>query len=235
MGKLVNTLRSSKYPLLQVALDFLRVKEAVKLVRELSELSIDIYEVGTPLIKSEGIDAVRILKLVIPPSSLLLADMKTADTGSLEVRMAYEGGADVSTVLATAANEVIKSALGEGRKLGVDIIVDTIGIKGDEVLSRVGKLVDMGVEIVNIHTAIDVQRALGERVVRSAELIRKLVREYPNLFISVSGGIRPQDVGTLLESGASIIVVGSYITKSPDPRKSTMETLEAMGRKVVTK
>ncbi|MHC5039293.1 MAG: orotidine 5'-phosphate decarboxylase / HUMPS family protein, partial [Planctomycetota bacterium] len=47
---------------LQVALDFVNLKRALKVARESVEGGADILEAGTPLIKSEGLDAVRALK-----------------------------------------------------------------------------------------------------------------------------------------------------------------------------
>ena len=52
----------------------------------------DWIETGTPLIKSEGMDSVRKLKKTFPDHTIL-ADMKTVDTGAMEVEMAAKAGA----------------------------------------------------------------------------------------------------------------------------------------------
>jgi 3-hexulose-6-phosphate synthase/6-phospho-3-hexuloisomerase len=49
-------------PILQVALDLLELKRAVEIAKEAVEGGADWLEVGTPLIKSEGMNAVRIMK-----------------------------------------------------------------------------------------------------------------------------------------------------------------------------
>ena len=46
---------------LQVALDFVDNSRALKCAREAVEGGADIVEVGTPLLKAEGLDAVRML------------------------------------------------------------------------------------------------------------------------------------------------------------------------------
>ncbi|RLI78690.1 bifunctional hexulose-6-phosphate synthase/ribonuclease regulator, partial [Archaeoglobales archaeon] len=46
-------------PILQVALDLVELKRAVEIAKLALEGGVDWIEVGTPLIKSEGMDAVR--------------------------------------------------------------------------------------------------------------------------------------------------------------------------------
>lgn len=50
-------------PLLQIALDCLKIGEALRISSEVEEY-VDILEVGTPLLKSEGLRTVEILKKV---------------------------------------------------------------------------------------------------------------------------------------------------------------------------
>ncbi|MCX7716177.1 MAG: orotidine 5'-phosphate decarboxylase, partial [Endomicrobia bacterium] len=49
-------------PLLQVALDFIDLHRAIKIVKEIVEGGADIIEIGTPLIKSEGVRAISEIK-----------------------------------------------------------------------------------------------------------------------------------------------------------------------------
>jgi len=66
--------------ILQVALDFVDLHRAVKVAEEAIEGGADWLEIGTPLIKSEGMNAVRHLRKLFPATTLL-ADMKTMDAG----------------------------------------------------------------------------------------------------------------------------------------------------------
>ena len=62
-------------PVLQVALDFENLSRAIQAATEAVAGGADWVEAGTPLIKSEGLDAVRALKKAFP-SHRVVADMK---------------------------------------------------------------------------------------------------------------------------------------------------------------
>ena len=53
-------------PTLQVALDFMHLKRALRAAREAVEGGADWVEAGTPLIKSEGVESVRALRKAFP-------------------------------------------------------------------------------------------------------------------------------------------------------------------------
>ena len=53
-------------PILQLALDFLNLKRALKVAEEATKGGVDWLEVGTPLIKSEGLEAIRQLRKKCP-------------------------------------------------------------------------------------------------------------------------------------------------------------------------
>jgi 3-hexulose-6-phosphate synthase/6-phospho-3-hexuloisomerase len=73
-----------KKAILQVALDLLELKRALQIAQESVDGGADWIEVGTPLIKSEGMQAVRLLRDQFPHITII-ADMKVADTGAIEV------------------------------------------------------------------------------------------------------------------------------------------------------
>ena len=212
MGKLLRAIERRR-PLIQVALDFIRLEDALQFIAKVRDLDVDIYEVGTPLVKSEGVRAVSLIKSLT--NSLVLADTKTADTGALEVEMAYRAGADAVTVLASADDETIKSALKRASELGIDVVVDTVGSK--DCASSISRSASLGAKIVNIHVGIDAQRR-GLTVLDILRSLSILLKGLKGIYISASGGIRPQDVLTLRELGVSVIVMGSAITKASNPR-----------------
>ncbi len=217
MGKLIKKLREVKRPLLQVALDFTSIEDAIKLAKKISDLPIDIFEVGTPLIKAEGMKAVSVLKAFVGSEALVLADMKTADVGGLEVKLAHDAGADITTVLASSDEEVIMSALKAGKESGTDVVIDTLGIRN--VAEKVRELTFLGVNTVNLHIGIDVQKSKGLTAGDVASKYSSLINEF-RLHFSISGGIKAKDVRKIKNLGFQIIVVGSAITRSPNPRKS---------------
>ncbi|MBS3817850.1 MAG: orotidine 5'-phosphate decarboxylase, partial [Candidatus Thermoplasmatota archaeon] len=50
------------FPKLQVALDLMNLKRALRIGREAAEGGVDWIEAGTPLIKSEGMEVIRKLR-----------------------------------------------------------------------------------------------------------------------------------------------------------------------------
>ena len=71
-------------PVLQVALDFVDLSRAMKCAEESVKGGVDWLEAGTPLIKSEGLNAVRKLRERFPDKTII-ADMKIMDAGRTEV------------------------------------------------------------------------------------------------------------------------------------------------------
>src|SRR3989304_5642011 len=88
-------------PVLQLALDFVDLDRALKVAHEAVEGGVDWVEAGTPLIKSEGVDAVRALRREFPDRTIV-ADMKIMDAGRMEVEAAAKAGANIVDVLGAA-------------------------------------------------------------------------------------------------------------------------------------
>src|SRR5690606_21681765 len=110
---------------LQVAIDLLTTSDAIALATKVAPY-IDIIELGTPLIKSEGLRAITAIKEAFP-DKLVLADLKTADAGELEADIAFKAGADYVTVLGTSDDSTIVGAVKAAKAHGKGIVVDTIG------------------------------------------------------------------------------------------------------------
>ncbi|MEM2021276.1 MAG: orotidine 5'-phosphate decarboxylase / HUMPS family protein [Zestosphaera sp.] len=227
MGRLLKAI-NVREALLQVALDFTDLADAFKVIKKLINLDIGIFEVGTPLIKSRGVEAVTAVRSLLKPASLVLADMKTADVGALEVTLAKRAGADITTVLLSSDDEVIKSSLEKGDELDVDIVIDTVGVRPRYLLERLEEVINLGARVINIHTGIDVQLIRGLTARDSADLVRRLKNEYSDLLLSVSGGIKPEEVSLFRSAGASIVVIGSAITKSSDPHAAALKALKLL-------
>jgi 3-hexulose-6-phosphate synthase/6-phospho-3-hexuloisomerase len=74
-----------------LALDFVDLHRALKVAELAVPAGVDWIEAGTPLIKSEGLDAVRELKKRFPGKTIV-ADMKIMDAGRIEVEAAAKAG-----------------------------------------------------------------------------------------------------------------------------------------------
>ncbi len=213
-------------PRLQVALDLLSVEDALRIAKEAWDNGAEILEAGTPLIKKEGTKAIRLLREKFP-EAIIVADMKTMDTGELEAKIAHEAGADIVTVLAVASDATIIEALNYGKKYGVLIMVDLISHPNIE--SRILELSKMDVDILGIHLGIDVQRKLGITAASEATVeIVKHVKKLSKKPIAVAGGLRPGKIAPLINAGANIVIVGSAITKSDNPGEVVKEIMREL-------
>jgi 3-hexulose-6-phosphate synthase / 6-phospho-3-hexuloisomerase len=209
-----------KKAVLQVALDILELKRALQIAQESLDGGADWIEAGTPLIKSEGMQAIRSIRDRFP-DTILVADMKVADTGALEVEMAAKAGANIVCVLADADNSVIAEAVRASRLYGIRIMADLINVK--DPVSRACELEAMGVDILCAHVGID-QQMTGKT---SLELLASLT-EQVHIPLAVAGGIDAASAGDAVRSGADIVIVGGWIVRSADVTGSTKKIRREM-------
>ena len=130
-------------PVLQVALDFVDLSRAMKCAEESSAGGVDWLEAGTPLIKSEGLNAIRKLREKFPAKTIV-ADMKIMDAGRTEVEIAAKSGANIVCVLGAASDATIKECVDAAHNYGAKIQVDLIAIK--DVKKRALEVEKLGVD-----------------------------------------------------------------------------------------
>ena len=199
-------------PVLQVALDFVNLTRALKCADEAVKGGADWIEAGTPLIKSEGLDAVRRLRQKFPRATIV-ADMKIMDAGRTEVEIAAKAGADVVCVLAAASDSTIKECVAAAHNYGAKIQADLISIK--DTMKRAVEIEKLGVDYLGVHCAIDEQMHAKDPF-RQLKEIAKAV----HIPIAVAGGINSETAPAAIKSGASIIIVGGAINKAADAKKA---------------
>jgi 3-hexulose-6-phosphate synthase len=207
-------------PLLQVALDVTDGKKALELAHAASKF-VDIIEVGTPLIKAEGLKIVTMLKELFP-QKLILADMKIADTGDLEARMAFTAGAQIVTVLGCVSLSTVQSAIAETRAQKGKIVVDLIGVA--DTISKAKEIMTLKPDYLGVHTAID-EQLKGRSPFEEAVSLAKF--GFP---LSVAGGITLETIDRLAPIPIKIIVVGGAITKAKNPKKIAQALKEKIDR-----
>ncbi|OYT42448.1 MAG: 3-hexulose-6-phosphate synthase [Candidatus Altiarchaeales archaeon ex4484_43] len=200
-------------PELQVALDFLNLDRAIKVAEESVAGGVDRIEVGTPLIKSEGLDAVREIKKRFPKHKIV-ADMKVMDTGRYEIESAVKAGADIVVLLGVADDSTIKDAVQAARNYGCELMVDLMNVEDME--KRAREVEAMGVDYICVHVGID-QQMRGMDPISELKKISRSVR----IPLAIAGGINSETAPIAVESGASIIIVGGAISKAENAKKAT--------------
>ncbi len=207
-------------PKLQVALDLLEHDRAVQIAKESVEGGADWLEAGTPLIKSEGMDVVRLLREKFPEQTIL-ADMKTMDTGAMEVEMAAKAGADVVSILAAADNSTVQDALRSAKEYGVLLMVDIINVP--DPVKKAKELQKIGVDYICVHVGID-QQMVG---VDTIDLLETIVKEVDTP-LAVGGGLDAENSASAVAAGAEVVIVGGSIIRSADVTGSTKLIREAI-------
>jgi 3-hexulose-6-phosphate synthase/6-phospho-3-hexuloisomerase len=167
-------------------------------------------------------DAVRRLRAEFPDREIV-ADMKVADTGTLEVEMAAKSGASIVCILAMADDEVVREAVRAKHLYGVRIMADLIN--SPDPVGRALRLEEMGVDIIAAHAGID-QQMVG---LTSVDLVKDLAGRI-SVPIAVAGGLGADSAAEAVRSGAAIIIVGGNIVKSGDVTGSTRRIRRAMDR-----
>ena len=203
-----------------MALDLLELDRSIQIAKEAIAGGADWIEAGTPLIKSEGMDAVREMKKALPGVKIV-ADMKTVDTGAMEVEMAAKAGADVVALLATSDNSTVEDALRAARKYGVQIMMDLLTVT--DPVKRSKELEKLGVDYICVHAGIDQQMTGRDNI----DLLDQILREV-NLPVAAAGGIDADSGADAVSDGAAIVIVGGNIVRSADVTGSARKIREAI-------
>jgi len=207
-------------PVLQLALDFVDLPRALQVAEEAVAGGADWLEAGTPLIKSEGLEAVRAIHARWP-DRVVVADMKTMDAGRAEVECAAKSGARVVGVLGAASDATLKECIEAARHYGAEVVVDMIQVP--DVVARAKQVEEFGANYIGIHLAIDEQMQ-GKTPWDTLREVAKNV----SIPIAVAGGVNSETAALALEAGASIVIVGGAITKAEDATAATRAVKQAM-------
>ena len=206
--------------MIQVALDLLELDRAIQIAREAVSGGADWIEAGTPLIKSEGMDAIRQLKKEFPTKKIL-ADMKIADTGAFEVEMAAKAGADIIMILGNADDSTVMDAVRSARKYGVELMADLIIVT--DPVKRSVELEKMGVDYINMHVGID-QQMTGKD---PTPLIKELVNAV-TIPVAAAGGLDEVSASRAAKAGAEIVIIGGNITQSDNVTEAARKIRESL-------
>lgn len=204
---------------LQVAIDLLTTEAALELATKVAPY-VDIIELGTPLIKAEGLSVVTAMKNAFP-DKLVFADMKTADTGALEAEMAFKAGADLVTIMGAVDDATIKGAVQAAEKFGKKVVVDTIGVK--DRVKRAQEVTAFGVYFVELHAGLDEQALPGY----SVQTLINEGREAKVPF-SIAGGVNIDTIKDVVAAGATVAVAGGAIYGAQDPAAAAKALKEAI-------
>lgn len=193
---------------LQLALDVLETARAIELI-EKTEKYIDIIEIGTPLIKHEGVAILKQIRSAFPDKEILV-DLKTMDVGEYESDFCFDLGADIVTVLGVADIETVKGSLKSANKHGKKVMVDLINCPDKQ--KKVAELNDLNVHLIGVHSGID-QQSYGKHPLDEL----KEIQHCTDIPLCIAGGIKKTTIAEVVKENPYIIIVGGEITSSDAP------------------
>jgi bifunctional enzyme Fae/Hps len=216
-------------PYLQIALDQPSFNYHEKLLKQIPKSDRIIIEVGTPLLKKEGIDVVKRLREIIP-EAFIVADLKTLDVGKLEVDFAFDATADAAVVSGLANASSIDKFILEAQRVGIYAFLDSMEVTN--ITAKLNKLKETP-DVIILHKGIDTEATKEDPKQRWAAIpqikdfykSKKLVSGKDRVLIAVAGGITADTGEYALSMGADILIVGRYITSAKDPKSAVRNIL----------
>jgi 3-hexulose-6-phosphate synthase/6-phospho-3-hexuloisomerase len=206
-------------PITQIALDFPDIPQALKLAKIGIEAGFDWLEAGTPLIVSCGVAAIGELAKAFPDYPVL-ADYKTMDSGGKNVERTLAQGGKLMTVCANAADETIQAAIAMGRKTGIGVVVDTIGVKDQAARAR--QCAEWGVDLIYLHYGADQRRA---DATKDATQWIEQVQAVVSIPIGCSCfGV--EDAVRAVRQGLEYVVVGEPLISADYPERALREFVQ---------
>jgi len=203
---------------LQTAFDFIDLGKSLGIAESVAPYS-EWLEVGTSLIKSEGIRAVREFKARFP-RNVIVADMKVLDAGEREARLACDNGADIVVVEAGASDGTIEAVQKVARPAKVKIMYDLFGVEDLEKSAARAK--SLGMDYLCFHKSTDAA-GIGGFLTEFGKFSR-----IAGLPMAVAGKINDENIGELLPLGPETLIIGGAITNATDPAAAARHFQERM-------
>ena len=199
--------------LIQIALDFPTIEQAIACARLGVQAGVDILEVGTPLIVAQGAGTIGQLKRAYPDHPVL-ADYKTMDSGGKNNQITHAQGGQYMTVCGNAPDETVKAAVAARKETGVRVVVDLIGVKN--VPARAKQCQDWGVDMLYLHYGADQRRADP-----SQDSTQWLDHVLDAVSIPVGvGTFDTADAVIAARKGAALVAIGHPLISNDDPLAS---------------
>lgn len=209
-------------PKLQLALDYISLPKAI-VMAALVAPEVDIIEIGTPLCKAAGLEAIRAIREICP-DKLILADFKAPDVGGLEATMAFDAGADMMTVIGGATLSTVEQALSVARQRGKEMLMELTGVR--DILERAVEWRGIGVERIVYHREWDAQSAGRQWTEADKDTISRLIDM--GFKLTVTGGLTLELLPFFADLPVSVLICGRGIREASDPRAAAREMRQAI-------
>ena len=212
----------------QISVDVATIEQGLSVAAAALAGGVNIVEMGTPLLKNQGVANVVPAFRKKFPEALLLADMKTMDGGAFEARAVYTGGGNIFDFLALAGVDTAKAICGvrdEFRRSDpalprlafCDIMVPHQAANAADVALR---MIEAGVDGIGVHLQADARRAdpgLLERRYLDDMVHAIVERVHGAAPVQVVGGLTVAQAKDLAQAGLRCFVISGNLGE-PDSR-----------------
>jgi len=201
-------------PYIQLAIDIPDQKKVKQVFEQISSAisSQLLLEIGTPLLKNEGLINMVPMFRQFSSDSYIIADLKTLDVGKLEVNLCHNIGADACVVSGLAPIATIKSFISECSDLGIDSWLDTLGTDFSDIEEKI-RVLEAFPDVIVVHRGIDEELS---GISSPWGMIQKIKSITPGLVAS-AGGINLSNLQEPNKYGADIFIVGRAIYQAKNP------------------
>ena len=214
----------------QISVDVATVEQGLGVASAAVAGGVSIIEMGTPLLKNQGVSNVVPAFRRKFPEALLLADMKTMDGGAFEARAVYAGGGNIVDFLALAGvdtaraicavrDEFRRTDADLPRLVFADIMVPHQG-PAAQAVEVARRMLEAGVDAVGVHLQADARRA-DPKLIESHMLgdaargiFEKVGATAP---VQVVGGLSVAEAKSLAHAGLRAFVISGNLGQ-PDGR-----------------
>ena len=197
-------------PLLQIALDDTNLESALHTANLVCD-GVDIIEAGTILCVSEGVRTVSILRSLFKDKTIV-CDLKVADAGDVLARKAFEAGANWMTVICAAPLATMLAAKDVAIEHNGDIQIELFG---NWTFDNAKEWVQNGITQAIYHRGRDAEKSGQAWSDTDLDKMKKL--SDLGICVSVTGGIKPEDIYLFKDINVKAFIAGRSIAKSCDP------------------
>ena len=208
----------------QISVDVATIPQGLSVATAALKAGVHILEMGTPLLKNEGVANVVPAFRKQFPEALLLADMKTMDGGASEARFVYSGGGNIIDFLALSGVDTAKSVCAVRdefrrshpdvpRLAFADILIPHQGPTANAA-DTAQRMLDAGVDAVGIHLQSDARRNAPKLI--ESDYLGDMARAIFNRVgksapVQVVGGLHAAQAKSLARSGLRAFVISGNL------------------------
>jgi len=205
---------------LQIALDVFSTEAALEILDVVADY-VDIIELGTPLMISEGAHVIKAVKEKYP-SKIVFADIKVMDGGSIMANIVFDAGADMVSVLAVADDATLLGVIGTAKEHGRKVLVDMCNVS--DMTGRAKEIEKMNPDYICVHVGYDIQ-ATGVDPIEELKKISGV-----SIPKAMAGGIKITNFENAVKSPAEVVIVGGGLYGQPNMKGIAVQMHEIINK-----